>query len=67
VHAVGGELRELDGVSDVTVDLHPGGQTAVTLTSDSPLTTEAVAAALDEVGDYGLAARPPRSPPRSRC
>ena len=55
VHAVSGELRELAGVSDVTVDLHPGGQTAVKVTSEAPLTAEAVAAALDEAGDYQLA------------
>ncbi len=55
VHAVSDELRELVGVSDVTVDLHPGGQTAVTVTSEAPLATEAVAAALDEAGEYQLA------------
>jgi hypothetical protein len=36
----------------VTVDLVPGGQSAVTITSDAPLTAEAVTAALDEAGDY---------------
>ena len=55
VHAVRGELSDLDGVTDVAVDLHPGGQSEVTVTSDSPLATEAVAAALDEAGDYQLA------------
>ena len=55
VHAVAGELKDLAGVSDVTVDLHPGGESAVTVTSAAPLTTEAVAAALDEAGDYQLA------------
>lgn len=55
VHAVTGELKELAGVSDVTVDLHPGGESAVTVTSAAPLTAEAVAAALDEAGDYQLA------------
>lgn len=55
VHAVSEELRELAGVSDVTVDLHPGGESAVTVTSDAPLTAEAVAGALDEAGDYQLA------------
>jgi copper chaperone len=53
-HAVSGELRELAGVSDVTVNLHPGGRTAVTVTSEAPLTAEAVAKALDEAGDYHL-------------
>jgi copper chaperone len=54
--AVTGELAGLDGVSSVTVALVPGGVSAVTVTSDSPLTDEAVSAALDEAGDYRLAA-----------
>jgi copper chaperone len=54
--AVTGELAGLNGVSGVTVDLVPGGVSAVTVTSGSPLTAEAVAAALDEAGDYRLAA-----------
>jgi copper chaperone len=55
VHAVSDELKNLGGVSDVTVQLNPGGQSAVTVTSDAPLPAEAVAAALDEAGDYRLA------------
>jgi copper chaperone len=55
VHAVSDELKNLDGVSDVTVLLHPGGQSAVMVTSGAPLPAEAVAAALDEAGDYRLA------------
>ncbi len=55
VRAVAGELKDLDGVSDVRVDLHPGGESAVTVTSDAPLSIKAVAAALDEAGDYQLA------------
>jgi copper chaperone len=54
-HAVTGELKNLDGVSDVRVDLNPGGESAVTVTSGAPLPAEAVAAALDEAGDYRLA------------
>jgi copper chaperone len=54
-HAVTGELRGLDGVSDVRVDLNPGGESAVTVSSGAPLAAEAVAAALDEAGDYHLA------------
>jgi copper chaperone len=54
-HAVTGELKNLDGVSEVRVDLNPGGASAVTVSSAAPLTTEAVAAALDEAGDYQLA------------
>jgi copper chaperone len=54
-HAVTEELRNLDGVRGVTIDLHPGRESAVTVASDAPLTAEAVAAALDEAGDYELA------------
>jgi copper chaperone CopZ len=53
--AVTEELQSLDGVRGVTIDLHPGGESAVTVASDAPLTAEAVAAALDEAGDYELA------------
>jgi copper chaperone CopZ len=55
VHAVTGELKNLGGVSDVTVDLAPGGRSVVMVTSDAPLAPGAVAAALDEAGDYRLA------------
>lgn len=39
----------------MTVDLVPGGASAVTVTSDGPLARQAVADALDEAGDYQLA------------
>ena len=55
VHAVTGELKNLEGVSDVRVDLNAGGESAVTVSSAAPLRAEAVAAALDEAGDYHLA------------
>jgi copper chaperone len=55
VRAVSGELSALDGVSDVTAVLVPGGTSAVTVTSDRPLAPQAVADALDEAGDYQLA------------
>lgn len=55
VRAVTGELENLDGVRDVRVDLHPGGESAVTVSSHAPLAAEAVAAALDEAGGYRLA------------
>ena len=55
VHAVTGELKNVDGVRAVTVVLHPGRESAVTVTSAAPLTAGAVAAALDEAGDYRLA------------
>ena len=52
--AVSAELRALDGVAGVTVDLVPGGASAVTVESTAPLADEAVAAALGEAGDYQL-------------
>jgi copper chaperone CopZ len=55
VHAVTEELTSLGGVTDVTVDLVPGGPSRVTVTSDTPLPEQAVSAALDEAGDYRLA------------
>ena len=57
VHAVTGKLMHLGGVSDVTVVLVPGGLSAVTVTSEAPLTEQQVAAALGEAGDYRLADR----------
>jgi len=57
VNAVTGELAALGGVSSVVVDLAPGGESVVTVTSDAPLAQQAVAAALDEAGDYHLAAK----------
>jgi copper chaperone len=54
VRAVTSELRSLDGVIDVTVYLVPGGRSAVTVTSQAPLPAQALAAALDEAGEYRL-------------
>ena len=54
-HAVTGELSGLEGVSRVDVSLVPGGESKVTVTSEAPLSAQAVAAALDEAGDYRLA------------
>jgi copper ion binding protein len=51
VSAVTEEISALDGVADVQVDLGSG---AVTVTSDAPLSDEAVRAAVDEAG-YELA------------
>jgi copper chaperone len=56
VRAVTEELARLGGVTEVTVELAPGGESKVTVTSDAPLPEEAVSAALDEAGDYRLAA-----------
>ena len=55
VRAVTTELTDLAGVTDVSVDLVPGGTSAVMVTSEAPLDGQAVAAALDEAGDYRLA------------
>jgi copper chaperone len=54
VRAVSDELRNLDGVRDVAVDLMPGGQSTVTVNSEEPLAVGAVAAALDEAGGYQI-------------
>ncbi|WP_328464834.1 heavy-metal-associated domain-containing protein [Actinoplanes sp. NBC_00393] len=51
VHAVTEEISALPGVAEVQVDLPSGG---VTVTSETPLTDEAVRAAVDEAG-YELA------------
>jgi copper chaperone len=56
VHAVTEELTSLGGVFEVNVELVPGGQSTVTVTSEAPLPEQAVSAALDEAGDYRLAA-----------
>jgi copper chaperone len=56
VQAVSEELTALAGVTGVTVDLVPGGRSVVTVSSDAQLAGQAVAAALDEAGDYRLAA-----------
>jgi len=55
VHAVTGELKNLDGVTGVTVELVPEGPSVVTVTSNRALPDGVVAAALDEAGDYRLA------------
>ena len=44
--AVAAEFGNLPGVSDITVRLAPGGQSAVTVVSSAPLATAGVAAAL---------------------
>jgi copper chaperone len=56
VHAVTEELTRLDGVTGVNVELVPGGASLVTVSSAAPLPEEAVSAALDEAGEYRLAA-----------
>ncbi len=44
------ELEVLPGVTGVAIDLAVGGSSQVTVTSDEPLSDEAVAAAVDEAG-----------------
>ena len=56
VSAVTSELTALPGVENVDVDLAAGGVSTVTVTSAEPLSPEQVAGALDEAGDYHLAA-----------
>ncbi len=53
--AVTGELTQITGVTEVNVSLVPGGDSVVTVTSQSALPTDSVIAALDEAGDYRLA------------
>jgi len=55
VRAVTEELGNVPGVTAVSVALVPGGESAVTVTGDGSLATEAIEAALDEAGDYRLA------------
>ncbi|WP_293785846.1 heavy-metal-associated domain-containing protein [uncultured Aeromicrobium sp.] len=54
VAAVTEELQSLDGVTEVNVELVPGGTSMVTVSSEKPLTDDDVAAAVDEAG-YALA------------
>jgi copper ion binding protein len=53
VRAVTEEVRRIEGVADVTVDLPTG---ALTISSSEPLEDAAVAEAVEEAG-YQLAAR----------
>ncbi len=50
VAAVTDELSALPGVRTVDVDLVAGGESTVTVTSDSPVDDSAVRAAVDEAG-----------------
>lgn len=52
--AVTNELKALDVVTDVSVDLVAGGTSSVTVTSAEPLTDAQVTDALDEAGNYQL-------------
>lgn len=50
VRAVITELKYIRGVDDVTVALAAGGHSAVTVTSNTPVSTEAIEDALLEAG-----------------
>ncbi|MEO5609609.1 MAG: heavy-metal-associated domain-containing protein [Ornithinibacter sp.] len=52
--AVTEELKALAGVTDVAVDLDAGATSTVTVTSEAPLSVDAVTSALEEAGDYRL-------------
>ena len=54
VNAVSTELKSIEGVQDVTVELDPTGTSTVTVASAQPLRSEQVSAALDGAGDYHL-------------
>jgi copper chaperone len=56
VSAVTDELTNLEGVNDVHVELNAGGTSTITITSTGPLSEQTVTAALDEAGNYRLAA-----------
>lgn len=50
VASVTEEVSELAGVTDVAVELVPGGSSSVTVTSDRPLDDEALRGAIAEAG-----------------
>lgn len=54
VSSVTEEITGIEGVQNVTVDLHPGGASRVTISSSTPISSSAVKAAVEEAG-YSLA------------
>jgi copper chaperone len=50
VAAVTEELKTIDGVRDVRIELHEGGDSPVHITSEGDLDAEAINAAVDEAG-----------------
>ncbi len=50
VSAVTEEIKKLEGVSDVAIELNTGGESAVSVTSAAPLSVETVRDAVDEAG-----------------
>lgn len=57
VSSVTEELSTVEGVEGVTVDLHPGGPSRVTVASAAPISEAAIRTAVEEAG-YSLSARP---------
>jgi copper chaperone CopZ len=49
MQSVGNEVRKMDGVTDVDIDLDSG---TVRVTSEAPIDETAFRAAVDEAGDY---------------
>ena len=56
VQSVTEELTAIPGVQDVSVELHAGGSSPVTVVSDEPLDDDAVRAAVEEAG-YAITPR----------
>ncbi|MBU4213691.1 MAG: heavy-metal-associated domain-containing protein [Actinobacteria bacterium] len=56
VQHVTNELTAIAGVTEVQIELVNGGSSPVVVTSDAPLSDEAIAAAIDEAG-YALTPR----------
>ena len=52
--AVRSEVSDLTGVTDVQVDLVPGGVSTLRIVSDAPVPESDLAAAVAEAGDYHL-------------
>ncbi|RNI25443.1 heavy-metal-associated domain-containing protein [Flexivirga caeni] len=50
VSAVTEELKAIDGVQEVQIDLHEGGDSPVVITSERELDAQAVVDAVDEAG-----------------
>lgn len=53
-HAVGEELKALQGVDAVEVEVVSGGESVVTVTTERELSTDEITSALAEAGDYVL-------------
>lgn len=58
VNAVTEEVSEIAGVTGVDVELATGGTSTLTVTAEGEVPADALAAAIDEAGDYQLASSP---------